>query len=156
MLSCPVRALRIYLDRTKEIRGTRRRLLLPIVQDKDKPRDIAANTVSSWIKNTVLKAYSSSGQFLHDDHVRRLYNVGDQEAADLNRAAHEVRAQSASYKFDSTNQSLSTIMRACYWRSPTVFTDFYLRDISMEDREHLLRLSSRVLQGDKDAPPPTL
>ena len=143
--------LRIYLKRTKEARGKRHRLLLPVDPNNTKVRDITANTVSSWVKNTILQAYSRSGSPLHDEYLRRLYGVDAQEDVDFHRAAHEVRAQSASYKFLSTNQSLEAILRACYWRSSTVFTHFYLRDITVEDREHLYRLSTCAPPGCQDS-----
>ena len=65
LLSCPVRALRIYLQRTNEDKDSRRSLFLPVIL-QDKVRDIAANTLSSWIKQTVIKAHSHSGHPLHD------------------------------------------------------------------------------------------
>ena len=154
MFSCPVRALRIYLKRTKADRGKRQRLLLPVDPTNTKVRDITANTVSSWVKNTIIQAYSRSGSPLQDEYLRRLYGVDAQEDANFHRAAHEVRAQSASYKFLSTNQSLEAILRACYWRSSTVFTHFYLRDITVEDREHLNRLSTCALPGCQDSRDP--
>lgn len=150
LLSCPVRALQIYLDRTKSVRGKRRRLLLPIDPTSTKVKDITANTVSSWVKKTIVQAYSRSGSFTEDEYVRNLYGVDSQESANFHRAAHEVRAQSASYRFDSTHHSLEAIMRACYWRSSSVFTNFYLRDITLEDREHLLRLSTCAAPGRPD------
>ena len=149
-LSCPVRALRIYLRRSKDVRDSRRRLFLPLIP-QGKIRDITANTLSSWIKKTVHMAYSPSGRPTHDAYLRRLYSVGDDEVANLHRSAHEIRAQSATYSFVSARHSLASIMKSCYWRSSTVFTNFYLRDITMEDTEHLLRLSTQVLQGGNDA-----
>ena len=128
----------------------RRRLFLP-VNIKGKIRDIAANTLSSWIKQTVLKAYSPSGHPTHDAYIRRLYSVGDTERADLHRAAHEIRAQTTTYNFVSARHTLAAIMKTCYWRSSTVFTNFYLRDITMRDVNNVLRLSTHVLQGDRDA-----
>ena len=151
LLSCPVRALRIYLRRTNTARGKRRRLLLPINPANNKVRDITANTVSSWVKKTIVQAYSQSGSLLEDEYIRKLYGVNTQESANFHRAAHEVRAQSTSYKFDSTHHSLEAIMRMCYWRSSSVFTHFYLRDITLEDREHLHRLSTCAAPGYKDA-----
>ena len=144
-MCCPVRALRIYLDRTRQHRDGRRRLFLPINQNT---RDIVANTVSSWIKSTVLQAYCPSGDPAHDAQIRKMYSIGDEEVANLHRTAHEVLSQSTSYSFASTHCALSAILKACYWRSHHVFTDFYLRDVTVEDRDRMYRLSSQVFQGE--------
>ena len=154
-LLCPIRALRIYLSRTKPVRGPRRRLFLPLVPAGDKPRDITANTVSSWVKHTVMQAYARSTRPTHDQELRQLYGVDEKEVANFHRAAHESRAQSASYRFDKSHPSLAAIMKACYWRSSNVFINFYLREITMEDKEHLHRLSSLVLPGSKDVQRPS-
>lgn len=45
-LQCPVRALKYYLRRTKETRGDRSRLFLPLVAGR---RDLTAQTISHWI-----------------------------------------------------------------------------------------------------------
>ena len=144
-MCCPVRALRIYLNRTQQVRDGRRRLFLPI---NSSTRDIVANTVSSWIKSTVIQAYSPSGNPTHDAQIRRIYDISPEEVANLHRAAHEVRAQSTSYSFASTHCALPAILKACYWRSRHVFTDFYLRDVTVEDRDRMYRLSSQVFQGN--------
>ena len=49
---CPVRALRYYLDRTKDLRGSRS--LLFISFKKGHTSDIRPATVSSWLKQTIL------------------------------------------------------------------------------------------------------
>ena len=144
---CPVRALRIYLDRTNNVRDRRRRLFLSI---NPKVRDIVANTVSSWIKSTILQAYSPSGDLAHDEQLRRIYEITPDERAKLNlhRPAHEVRAQSASYRFASTNCALTAILKACYWKRSHVFITYYLRDVTVKDKERLYRLSHQVFPGE--------
>ena len=64
LVSCPVRAPRIYLRRTQTARGKRRRLPLPLVPANMKVRDTTTKIVSSWIKNTIIQAYSRSGTLL--------------------------------------------------------------------------------------------
>ena len=49
---CPVRALRYYLDRTKDLRGSRS--LLFISFKKGYTSDIRPATLSSWLKQTLL------------------------------------------------------------------------------------------------------
>ena len=52
---CPVPALRYYLDRTKDLRGSRS--LLFISFKKGNTSDIRPVTLSSWIKQTILLCY---------------------------------------------------------------------------------------------------
>ena len=56
ILLCPVRALKCYLDRTKETRTSRR--LLFISYKLGHSKDIQCSTISSWIKNTTQFCYS--------------------------------------------------------------------------------------------------
>ena len=55
-LLCPVRALRCYLDRTKDSRGGRQLLFISFKMGHIK--DIQCSTISSWIKNTIKFCYS--------------------------------------------------------------------------------------------------
>ena len=72
---CPVRALRYYLDRTKDLRGSRS--LLFISFKKGHTSDIRPATLSSWLKQTILLCYKQA----------------DQQALDLVQVkAHDIRA----------------------------------------------------------------
>ena len=57
---CPVRALRYYLDRTKDLRSGKD--LVFVSFRKSFQKDIVPATVSSWIKQTVLLCYQLSDQ----------------------------------------------------------------------------------------------
>ena len=57
---CPVRALRYYLDRTKDLRGSRS--LLFISFKKGHTSDIRPTTLSSWLKQTILLCYKQADQ----------------------------------------------------------------------------------------------
>ena len=57
---CPVRALRYYLDRTKDLRGSRS--LLFISFKKGHTSDIRLATLSSWLKQTILLCYKQAEQ----------------------------------------------------------------------------------------------
>ena len=65
---CPVRLLKIYLDRTKDIRGDIRDLFLTY-NDKGPVMEAFVNTLSGWIKRAILQAYqmdfSNSGSLRH-------------------------------------------------------------------------------------------
>ena len=79
---CPVRALRYYLDRTKDLRGSRS--LLFISFKKGHTSDIRPATLSSWLKQTILLCYKQANQ----------------QALDLVKVkAHDIRAFAASKTF---------------------------------------------------------
>ena len=79
---CPVRALRYYLDRTKDLRGSRS--LLFISFKKGHTSDIRPATLSSWLKQTILLCYKQV----------------DRQALDLVQVkAHDIRAFVASKAF---------------------------------------------------------
>ena len=76
---CPVHALRYYLDRTKDLRGSRS--LLFILFKKGHTSDIRPTTLSSWLKQTILLCYKQA----------------DQQALELVQVkAHDIRAFVAS------------------------------------------------------------
>ena len=137
LLSCPVRALKEYRKRTKSVRGSIKRLFLPLTADKTK---LHANTVSGWIKSLV--------QYAYDHATAEDYRVLQitKEKPDLNRPAHEVRAWSSSLAWHAGTTSINSLMRGCYWKSHNVFTNHYLRDVSVECVNGL-KLASRCLPG---------
>ena len=128
---CPVRALRIYRYRTKPRRSKQQRKLF-ISFDANHQKDITANTISAWIKNTIKLAYKLSS---------------DDQALIHQVSAHEVRALASSVAF-SHNLSLQDINRSCYWRGHSTFTQYYLRDIAMAT-EGTLHMPSVVAAGTK-------
>ena len=108
---CPVRALRYYLDRTKDLRGSRS--LLFISFKKGHTSDIRPATLSSWLKQTILLCYKQA----------------DQQALDLVQVkAHDIRAFAASKAFYG-GVSVDQIMQACHWKAHNTFTNFYLKDL---------------------------
>ena len=52
---CPVRAVKIYLNKTKSLRKHRKRLFIPIRGDQD----YAKSTLSRWVRYAIKHAYSS-------------------------------------------------------------------------------------------------
>ena len=114
---CPVRALRYYLDRTKDLRSGKD--LVFVSFRKSFQKDIVPATVSSWIKQTVLLCYQLS----------------DQEAQTMHQVrAHDVRAFAASKAFQG-GVSLDQILSACHWKAHNTFTQFYLKDLAWADSE---------------------
>ena len=102
-----MRALRYYLDRTKDLRGSRS--LLFISFKKGHISDIRPATLSSWLKQTILLCYKQA----------------DQQALDL---AHDIRAFAASKAFYG-GVLVDQIMQACHWKAHNTFTNFYLKDL---------------------------
>ena len=117
---CPVRCLRLYLNKTDYFRSPSQKALF-ISYDKKRTKDITVNTLANWIKNVIHLAYQNSNT---------------QELTLARSNAHEVRALASSTAFKQ-NPSVATINKACYWRGHSTFTNFYLRDVAMEENYEL-------------------
>ena len=123
---CPVRALRFYLDRTKDLRGSRS--LLFISFKKGHTSDIRPATLSSWLKQTILLCYKQA----------------DKQALDLVQVkAHDIRAFAASKGFYG-GVSVDQIMQACHWKAHNTFTNFYLKDLTWSDTDNNMYLGPVV------------
>ena len=110
---CPVRAVRIYLDRTKTFRRNRKKLFLSTFKRSDK--EIGIWSISRWLRETIVECYNM---------------VAPQDAAATDGAhAHEVRALSASLAV-AGHRPVKEVMRAAYWRNESCFTKFYLKDMA--------------------------
>ena len=114
---CPVRALRAYIDRTRSIRGTRKRLFIPF--SKSVKGEVNRNTVALWLRQTILAAYGAA-----------------QMSPPKANNPHEIRALASTMALHR-NCSVPAIMEGCFWRSNTVFASHYLRDIAVADVEGL-------------------
>ena len=123
---CPVQALRYYLDRTKDLRGSRSLLFNSF--KKGHTSDIRPGTLSSWLKQTILLGYKQA----------------DQQALDLVQVkAHDIRVFAASKAFYS-GVSVDQIMQACHWKAHNTFTNFYLKDITWSDNDNNMYLGPVV------------
>lgn len=111
----PVRALKIYIRRTKDRRGGRTRLFRPIRSDKD---DITAQTISSWLRGVISSAYQE---------------ISPQAAKILKVRAHKIRAVSSSLAL-SRNCASRDIVQAVGWRFESTFARFHLRDLASHRR----------------------
>ena len=114
---CPVRALRYYLDKTKDLRSGKQLVFVSFKKNFNK--DIAPATISSWIKQTILLCYQ-----LSNEDAQQLRQV----------RAHDVRAFAASKAFQG-GVSLDQILSACHWKSHNTFTQFYLKDVAWADAD---------------------
>ena len=129
---CPVHALRYYLDRTKDLRGSRS--LLFISFKKGHTSDTRPATLSSWLKQTILLC------------------LADQQALDLVQVkAHDIRAFAAFYGGVSVDQ----IMQACHWKAHNTFPNFYLKDLTWSDNDNNMYLGPVVAAQVLDPSPQT-
>ena len=118
---CPVRAVRLYLDKTKNIRKGKK--LLFVSYQKNFPKDIASSTISFWIKKCIKMCYELHVAEVPTDPTFKI-------------KAHDVRAFAASLA-DMSKVPLQDVMEACSWSSHNTFTSFYLRDLSWADADGL-------------------
>ena len=121
--TCPVRALKLYLEKTKPVRLSRKRLFIPV---KGKG-DVSATTISRWIRMAILKAYE---------------NMTDRDLTFLNIRAHEIRAFSTLWAYHN-RVPIEDILQAASWRNHSTFSSFYLRSLSSQE-EGLFRLGPIV------------
>jgi integrase len=118
---CPVRAIKVYLSRTVDIRDGRKELFVPYKPGAK--QSISPATISSWIQKAIRHAYQDASP----------------EEASLGQVrAHDLRAIAASWNLHCSIP-LSDILRAAQWRCHTTFTSFYLRDMSLME-DDILRL----------------
>ena len=120
---CPVRALKTYAQRTRELRGVRRRLIIP--HSVNSTKEIDKRAIAVYLRSAVIEAYKAA----------------DLPAPRAN--PHEIRAVSASMAYHC-NVPVADIMRGCFWKSELVFANHYLRTISTEDLEGVSRLGPQV------------
>ena len=109
-LLCPVRALRIYLQRSKTVSPRPRSLF---ISPRIRSKSITKNAISFFLRETIVQAGS-----LSPDQCR----------------AHDVRGISTSASFWS-NWPLDKILEAASWKSVNVFAKHYLKDMEIASEE---------------------
>ena len=110
-LLCPVRALRIYKERTSHKKSENMRLFVGVRNNKG----MAVQSISYWIRRTIKTAYERA----KPDMLNSIHRA----------SAHEVRAVSTSLAA-SKHIPIKDIMRNAYWKSESTFTSFYLKDLA--------------------------
>ena len=109
-LLCPVRAVRVYLDRTAPHRPRCERFFVTAGRSK---KEISKTTVSFWLRKTISRAYELSGMALPVPAPR----------------ARETCGIAPSLLFKK-NFAVDQVLKAGTWRRHTTFTLHYLRDIA--------------------------
>ena len=110
-LLCPVRALRIYVKRTKEIRDNTQQLFI----NPNKNNGMAKHSISYWLKRCIKLAYEISEPQL----LKTLHRV----------MPHEIRAMATTLAVNK-HVPIQSIMKKAYWKTDTSFTSFYFKDIA--------------------------
>ncbi len=104
-LLCPVRALRIYVTRTRSIRSSEQLFVCHGGQQKGKA--VSKQRLAHWIVEAVALAYQSQG-----------------EPCPLGVRAHSTRSVASSHAL-AHGASLADICRAAGWATPNTFARFY-------------------------------
>ena len=125
LLLCPVRALRIYLDRIASLAPLHHRLF---VSPRRPSLSLSKNAVSFFLHDVISSAGASRPE------VGRL-------------RAHDVRSVSTSVTFHR-NWSVSAVLESTTWSSSSVFSSFYLRDLQHE-YDGILSLGLFVAAGTR-------
>jgi len=116
---CPVRTLLTYYSRVKDEGFVKDKVKLFVSYKKGFNQEIASPTVSSWIKKTIILAYSLAKN--HD-------------LVKANVHSHQVRAIAASQAFYH-DVPLEQVLQAGSWSCHNTFSSFYLKDLSEENND---------------------
>ncbi len=104
-LLCPVRALRIYVDRTRSFRSSEQ--LLVCYGGQQKGKAVSKQRLAHWIVDAIALAFQSQG-----------------EPCPMGVRAHSTRSVASSYAL-AHGASLADICRAAGWATPNTFARFY-------------------------------
>ena len=129
-LSCPGRTLEAYLSRSDQYRSPEQKRLF-ISYHRGTVKDISRQTISVYIKEAVVLAYSDPSQDTKSPvHVK----------------PHSVRHVATSLSA-LRNFSLDDVLKAGAWSSPNVFLKHYVQNFSTDALSKLSRLGGFVAAG---------
>ena len=124
---CPVRAVKIYLNKTKSLRKGRKRLFIPTQGDQD----LAKSTLSRWVKYAIKNAYDT---------------ISKNPLSLFKPRAHELRAISASWAY-MNYIPLEEILKSAVWSRTSLFASHYLRDF--REQTENLRATGPIIAAQK-------
>ena len=124
---CPVRAVKIYLNKTKSLRKRRKRLFIPTQGDQD----LAKPTLSRWVKYAIKNAYDT---------------ISKNPLSLFKPRAHELRAISTSWAY-MNYIPLEEILKSAVWSSTSLFASHYLRDF--REQTENLRAMGPIIAAQK-------
>ena len=108
---CPVRCLKFYINKIKELKLSPSSLF---VSPSDTSREMSKNGISFFLRDTIISAnavYEDRGPV----------------------KAHDVRGVATSMAF-KLNTSITEIMKAATWKSPSTFSNFYLKEVAYSSK----------------------
>ena len=114
-VNCPVRALKLYRNKSQKYRSHGQRRLFLSVNQVHK-QDIRKPAMAKWAVKIVQDAYAWADRQAVSSHLPL-----------ITPRPHEIRAWSASLAHAS-GISIPAILRAAYWKKEDIFVNHYLRD----------------------------
>ncbi|KAI2657031.1 hypothetical protein H4Q32_021090 [Labeo rohita] len=127
-LLCPVRALRIYVDRTRHFRRTEQ--LFVCFGGQQKGNAVSKQRLAHWVVDAISLSYQNQG-----------------EPCPLGVRAHSTRSVASSYAL-AHGASLADICRAAGWATPNTFARFYnLRVEAVSSRVRLVSACCAIPNG---------
>ena len=136
---CPVRALKMYMERTETLRGGCTQLFIKCIAPHN---GIRPPTLASWIVETIKLSYpaeTSPDTFMEGEPNRP------------NPRAHDVRGVSASWaKFHKV--PIESILQAATWKSETTFATCYVKDVFQAENQFSMRVLSTSASAAGAAP----
>ena len=130
-LLCPVRTLEAYLSRSDQYRSPEQKRLF-ISYRRGTVKDISRQTISVYIKEAVVLAYSDPSQ--------------KDTKSPVHVKPHSVRHVATSLSA-LRNFSLDDVLKAGAWSSPNVFLKHYVQNFSTDALSKLSRLGGFVAAG---------
>ncbi len=129
----PVRAIRQYITKSQTVRGSHK--LLFISHSPNYIKEISPVTVSGWLKQVIQAAYFDT-------------NKADKPKKGQIKA-HQVRSTAATRAY-TRGCSMRQLMEACFWKSQTTCTMFYLKDYwSTSSQEERFSLGPFIAAGSQ-------
>ena len=123
---CPVRALRYYLDRTKDLGGLDPYFSFPLRKDTPQTSDPLLSHLGQ----------NKPFYFVINKQTNKPWTWSKLKCMTLG----PLRPQ-AFYSWVSVDQ----IMQACHWKAHNTFTNFYLKDLTWSDNDNNMYLGSVVV-----------
>ena len=132
LLLCPVRALGIFLRRTSSLSPCPHSLF---VSPRCPSRALSKNALLYFLRSVILQSLSSAppSSVPSSSSLSRSGSSPSPATSSASSSfrAHSVRAMATPTAF-ARNVPVSTLLEAATWRSASVFTSFYLRDVQFE------------------------
>ena len=125
---CPVRALRHYRERTRRLELRPRNLFL---SPRDTTRPLSRNGLSFFLREAIVSSHNT---------------FDEADSVPLRVKAHSIRGVATSFNYWK-NRSVQYVLKAATWRTPSVFAQFYLKDVERFSPDELLYSLGPIVAG---------